>query len=288
MFFLPPQKINRVSLTFLLSLLMGGCTGAQIANRTETADHIAQAGNLFPLTLATPPYVLTGWGRVTKGEEPTHLYIEGDGLAWLGRRVPAPNPTPKNPYGLRLAAVDPSPNVIYLARPCQFTDPATPGHHCTITDWTDGRFNQSIITAYTQALDLIRHRYAVTRFELIGYSGGANIAGLLAATRPDVINWRSVAGNLDNRLFTELHAVSPMPAAVVVTDQASRLTHIPQIHFIAEQDAQVPAALADSYRHQLDHPNCIQIKTIPDTTHDQGWVAAWPNLLTHRPVCQGR
>ena len=50
-----------------------------------------------------------------------NIYIEGDGRAWLNKNRPSLDPTPKNSLALKLAEIDPAPNVIYLARPCQYS-----------------------------------------------------------------------------------------------------------------------------------------------------------------------
>ena len=76
---------------------------------------------------------LTAWSRIAGPADgpvdgpvdEVHVYIEGDGYAWATTTDPSDDPTPINPLALRLAAVDDAPNVLYLARPCQFRPAGT-------------------------------------------------------------------------------------------------------------------------------------------------------------------
>ena len=41
-------------------------------------------------------------------------------MSWVDRFTPSSNPTPTNPLAFKMALVDESENIIYLARPCQY------------------------------------------------------------------------------------------------------------------------------------------------------------------------
>ncbi|MEX2353586.1 MAG: alpha/beta hydrolase, partial [Gammaproteobacteria bacterium] len=60
-----------------------------------------------------------GLSRQSSAVDPV-VYIEGDGRAYVSRHRVSADPVPRNPLAFRLAVVDPSPAVIYIARPCQF------------------------------------------------------------------------------------------------------------------------------------------------------------------------
>lgn len=186
----------------LLVVLLAACAGREA--RMETATTIAQRGNLRSVTVTSQPFTLAAFVRSTDPAAPVTVYIEGDGLAWISRSQPSTDPTPTNPIGLRLAALDASPNVVYLARPCQYAwSPA-----CSETYWTDRRFAEEVVAATSSAIDrLLRPGQ---RIHLVGYSGGGAVAALVAARRHDVVSLRTVAGNLDHAEVNRIHRVSPM------------------------------------------------------------------------------
>lgn len=130
----------------------------------------------------------------------------------------------------------PSPNVVYIARPCQFTrnDPA-----CRSTYWTDRRFSEDVIASMNHAVDVLRAP-AAGPVHLVGFSGGGAVAALVAARRGDVASLRTVAGNLDHRALNAHHRVSPMPASLNAVDVAPRLAAVPQAHFVGTKDDVVP------------------------------------------------
>ncbi|WP_435926951.1 alpha/beta fold hydrolase [Dryocola sp. BD613] len=211
------------------------------------------------------------------------VYIEGDGFAWKSRTRPSDDPTPRNPVGLMLAAADPSDNVLYLARPCQFTAVPLPAV-CTPAWWTDKRFSPSVIESMDGALSQVMQRYPGAKIELVGYSGGGNIAALLAARRSDVSSLRTVAGNLDVAYVNTLHRVSAMPEAVNAIGIAPQLAAMPQIHFSGGADDIVPPAVAERFQRAVG-TQCAQAETVRGMAHGSDWAAIWPALLKKRVGC---
>ncbi|MBY0406928.1 MAG: hypothetical protein K2Q01_04500, partial [Rickettsiales bacterium] len=114
-----------------LALALTACAKSGAELRKEAQARAGGAG-LSSITLSVPPYELQGFERITQASLPVRVYIEGDGNAWLTRSQPSPDPTPFVPVALQLALRDPSANVAYIARPCQYiTGPA-----CDIPVWT--------------------------------------------------------------------------------------------------------------------------------------------------------
>ena len=193
------------------------------------------------------------------------------------------NPSPKNPVALRLAALDRAPNVIYLARPCQYITLAD--SPCTKDDWTGKRFSAAVVQSYQAALDQLKQRYPAATFHVTGFSGGANIAGLLAAQRTDIASLRTVAGNVDNDAFVAHHNVSAMPLSLTMADAAPRLSHIPQHHYIGADDTVVPRTVYESYARQLTDRSCAAVTIVPNATHTQGWESVWAREANTIPLC---
>ncbi|MBR2299926.1 MAG: hypothetical protein IJ870_05075 [Alphaproteobacteria bacterium] len=67
-------------------------------------------------------FKIASWQKITDKNAPYKIYIEGDGFAFNAHGSPTTNPTPKNTFLRQIAFNDPSKNVVYLARPCQYVN----------------------------------------------------------------------------------------------------------------------------------------------------------------------
>lgn len=236
--------------------------------------------------IETNQFLLTSYERIHAFDRKTAtIYIEGDGRSWLTRHTPSSNPTPVNPIALKLAAQDKRANVIYLARPCQYNKPRQLGGECSQKYWTSHRFAPEIIEAMNAALSEIKSRYSITNFELIGFSGGGAIVALLAAQRNDVLNIRTVAGNLDHIMLHNIHNVSQLSGSMNAADIAKNISHIPQHHFIGEKDKIISVAISQSFIKLSENTRCIRSTIIPNVTHTNGWDEVWSKLLEHPLNC---
>lgn len=269
-----------IVLLISLALFLTGCTGR---DARQSASALAKKSGMTSENFVTDGLTIRGWQRITPPVTRLRVYIEGDGFAWVSRTRPSSDPTPHNPVGLALAAADPSDNVLYLARPCQFIGPPLPAA-CNISLWTDKRFSSHVIQAMNDALSQVMQRYPQANVELVGYSGGGNIAAQLAARRQDVASLRTVAGNLDVDYVNSLHHVSVMPDAQSAIDVAPALSRLPQIHFSGAEDSTVPPAVAHRFQ-QAAGLRCVQVEIVPGMDHGADWAALWPGLLAKQPVC---
>ena len=273
------QGIARAWLAAGVVLLVAGCASF---DRSGTADSLSQAASLTRSLIRTDTFILTAFARTRDPAAPLVVYIEGDGLAWLSRFEPSMDPTPIHPIGLQLAATDPSPDLLYLARPCQYT-PLDLDLRCNTDYWTDKRFAEEVIVAVNQAID----RFATGRgVRLVGYSGGAAVAALVAARRKDVIDIRTVAGNLDHVALHSFHHVSQLKGSLNPADVANRLIAVPQLHLIGGRDEVVVPQVAESYAARAGDRRCIEIMRIASATHEDGWVETWKSALRVTPRCR--
>jgi hypothetical protein len=269
-----------LSVSLLLVSLMTGCASF---DRNAQADALAAPAGLHRERIDAGHFVLTAFVRITRPDAPLDLYIEGDGLAWASRSEPSLDPTPRAATGLGLAAADSAPNVVYLARPCQFT-PMTLNPRCNVAYWTGKRFAPEVVASLDQAVTHFAARVPGQRIHLVGYSGGAALAVLIAARRSDVVSIRTVAGNLDTAFVNQLHQVSPMPDSLNPMDVAAQVSAIPQIHFSGMEDAVVPRAVAQRFVDATGR-RCAQARSIPGMAHDGGWARLWSALLGVVPAC---
>ncbi len=264
-----------------LSFLLAGCVSD---DSRITAKEIAQHSRLSRDDIQTNPFLIATWSRITAPVHSLRVYIEGDGFAWKSRTQPSDDPTPRKPIGLTLAATDKNQNVLYIARPCQFIGPPLPAH-CDKRVWTSDRFSPSVIDAMNDALSQFVKQYPGVKLELIGYSGGGNIAAILAERRTDVRSLRTVAGNLDVAYVNAIHHVSAMPDAVSAIDRASALRTMPQLHFSGDTDKTVTPEVAQRFQRAVGG-TCSQVDIVSNMTHGSDWAAIWPQLLAKElPEC---
>jgi len=156
---------------------------------------------------------------------------------------------------------------------------------CTVTYWTDKRFAAEVIDAMDAAVSQYAARAPGQKINLVGYSGGAAVAALIAARRQDVASLRTVAGNLDHVAVNRLHQVSPMPDSLNAIDVAAQLVMIAQIHFSGADDEVVPTAIARHFAAAVGG-HCTQMIIIKGMSHESDWSARWPSLLKRVPACQ--
>ena len=276
----------RGGLAVLAALVLPGLAGCAALDRDAAADAIARPGGLERTEMSAGDFVLTAYARVTRPSAAVTVYIEGDGLAWLSRTEPSRDPTPKEAMGLSLAALDPSPNVVYLARPCQYTPPDR-NPACSAEYWTGRRFAPEVVASVGLALDRVAAMVPGQKLNLVGYSGGGAVAVLAAARRTDVASIRTVAGNLDHDEVNRLNGVSPLSGSLNAIDDARKVKDIPQIHWSGGRDATVPPSVARRYAAVADSP-CVRTETVAGVSHDSGWRENWTRLLREVPDCGGR
>lgn len=206
--------------------------------------------------IQTDSYKLASWQKITNNTTPVRIYLEGDGYSFNHMGQPTTNPTPRGTFLRKIAFNDPNPNVVYLARPCQFVNDDT----CSVKDWTTGRFSQKIVDSVTQALKDISNKQEII---LIGYSGGALLSGLIINQNPQipVIKWITLAGVLNHTKWTEDLNLSPLKDSI----DLEKLPTIPQLHLIGDKDTTVSYKLTES----LVDKDSLMI--IPKAKHDSGY-----------------
>jgi dienelactone hydrolase len=253
--------------------LLVGCSGAPTIEQRaiESGMQGIRAGHSNAQVAAL---VRPGRGELLR------VYIEGDGRAYITASQPSGDPTPITNTLIRMAAAD-SANTAYLARPCQFFKHSG----CKLSSWTTGRFSRANVQAMNSALDDLKSRAGAKRLELVGYSGGAAIALLLAAQREDVAQVQTIAGTLDHVAWTELKRLRPLDGSLNPSDYGRQLGSIPQRHFVGTADQVVPPSVAASYIRKAK-PACVELVTT-SASHAQGFEGAWYELKDKPIRCSG-
>lgn len=257
---------------FLSAIFASGCA-ASSANR-GVVESVAVREGFERSEISTTGFTIFSYSKITDPKKPLTIYIEGDGLAWRGRRRLSSDPTPRHLLVLELATMDPSPNVVYLARPCQFVWDDS----CDSTYWSNRRFSEEVIASMDEAVSYFAAKMTSKEIHLVGYSGGGAVAVLVTARRADILSIRTIAGNLNPTAVNEHHRVSPLEGSLDPMEFAEKVSSIRQIHFTGSRDEVVPPFIARSFK-KASGDDDIQIIAV-DATHHSGWIEAWPDLLT--------
>lgn len=257
-----------------LTATLAGC-GHGGATRDETAAAIARAAGLEAGMSTGAAFALQTWQRDDGRPGPLFVYIEGDGLAYIDARTPSSDPTPSDPVALRLAAADPGPAVLYIARPCQFAT-GRADSRCGVRAWTTARFGPDVVASVDDAITRERLRHPERALVLVGYSGGGVIAALVAARRSDVALLVAVAAPLDVADWTRRLGVSPLDSAPLPLDQAARLSRVRLVAFAGGQDKVVPVASVTSAVDAFGV--AAKMIVLPDFEHRCCWARDWPRL----------
>ena len=278
---MPGKPLIRLTV-ISLCIFAWGCGPAQLNQVKQDARH----AGFRELILPSGYFNLYTLVKTTPGYESATIYIEGDGYAFVSRNRVSRNPTPGNPMGMRLALADDSANVFYLGRPCQYIDLSNEPN-CHARFWTIARSSSEVVESMNSAIDQLKARFGITRLRLVGYSGGATIAAILAAIRRDITDLRTVAGNLDIDTFTRVHGVTPLSESLNPVSYAADLVTVPQLHFQGGRDMVIGDEIFSSYRSALQKHDpvskCIDMRVIDDVSHEDGWDTVWP-LLNQVPV----
>lgn len=279
-----PWQQCRLAAGLCLLLAMAGCGPYLLFDSLETARNLAAKSGWREARLSGSTFTLAAFHTPAVGQaEALHVYIEGDGRAWRSRSIPPSDPTPSDPLGLRLALADPAPEVLYLARPCQYVRDGE-RRNCDSAYWTSYRFAPEVIAATNEAIDSFLARHPASRpgrkLVLFGYSGGGDVAALVAARRTDVAALVTVAAPLDHAAWTRHHAVSPLsdslnPAA------APELLRLRQHHFLGGRDSIVPPDVVRPFiERQVAAGASVQTVVMPAYDHECCWADNWQALLT--------
>ena len=269
--------MNNYLVLILVSALLTSCTALQ--DRYDTALAIAESGGLTQGSVDTGQFKLATFSRgLDQQSSALAVYIEGDGYAWKQRHYLSDDPTPIDPVALKLAAKDPSPTVLYIARPCQYLKPEAL-KKCNSKYWSTHRYAEEIIRSVNDAVDWGVRKSGAARVTLYGYSGGGTVAALVAARRSDVIRLISIAANLDHVLWTRLQGISPLSGSLNPADATDKLKNISQVHFAGSEDKVVPVSILESYQARYGENTNITLRIIPGFDHHCCWADSWPSLL---------
>ncbi|MDR2696739.1 MAG: hypothetical protein LBC79_10235 [Deltaproteobacteria bacterium] len=267
------MPVRCVTLALCAFLCLAACNSGR-----EHAQLLAKTAHFRFMRFETPTYVLYGWLR--EGNGPVlHVYLEGDGMAFITRTRPASDPTPPDPVAFRLAVRHPgSGPVLYLGRPCQYVEDADKTG-CTEAVWTSERMSERAVRSIAAAIDQARLATGAAGLALYCFSGGGGVAALLAQRRQDAVFLGTIAGNLDHRFWTASLRLTPLYASLNPMDEVAATAHIPQLHLSGGKDSVIPSSIAARWCAALPPGSACRHHIIPGMTHEGAWERAWPELV---------
>lgn len=272
----------RSLLTAALALLLAACSSLDtVPARNKAARLSAEAGWTYGFSSAGSFAVATALSPVRGGGVLT-VYLEGDGLAYVGTRTVSADPTPSNPLALRLALAQPGTSgamTAYVARPCQYSQSQGLGRNCQPAYWTSHRYAPEVVASVSGAIDDLKRRSGAQRLVLVGYSGGAVIGALLAAQRQDVAGLITVAGNLDPTYWVSRDRLAPLSGSLDPLSFAGVLKTVPQFHYAGAADQVVTPDVVASYVRKLGPGAPVTMVEMPGFNHDCCWLEQWPGLF---------
>ena len=185
--------------------------------------------------------------------KPLRIYLEGDG-----------NPDPSDKIALYYAEQDPSNNVIYVARPCQWSKDKICQTKPEI--YKEQRFHSEIIQEIEEVISYLKSKYKAPKIELVGYDGGATVA-LNLASQIEVARVITIAGILDTNAYARQNGIPEMPDAQNPADKLSILAEIPQIHYVGGEDEITPRRGAERFVAKMKRPKSAIVKSVPGIGH---------------------
>lgn len=258
--------------------LMAGCAHQTLADRGQQVESLFEQHGFLKKEIFTDDFTLRAWQRFSASQGEMHVYIEGDGFAWVNRYQPSLNPTPLHSIVPSLAIKDmQAAQVVYLARPCQYVSLAE--RACEQKYWTQARFSSEVVAAMNQAVTRLKQQTPAQRLVLVGYSGGGALAVLMAAQRHDVAAIVTIAGNLNHQAWADLHRISRLQDSLNPPEVALALGNIRQLHLVGGRDRNMPISVYQSYRAAFPLQADIRLELIPAFDHDCCWEQRWPGLL---------
>lgn len=122
-----------------------------------------------------------------------------------------------------------------------------------------------MIAAEASAIRKIMQANRSSSAVLVGYSGGAMVAGLITVRNPDLHIRKiiTVAGLLEHKNWTAYHKVPPLKDSLDLSDYQEAFAKIPQQHFLGAKDKII-------VRDLMPVPD-KKLIVLENASHSEGW-----------------
>lgn len=261
------QNLNFKVFNFLIliTIFFTSCQSKySLDNRVKNLNELVKNSPFDEVFIKTSLFNLKSFQKIEDKNLPIKFYIEGDGFSYIDKYTISSNPTPLEPTALKVALNDSYPNIVYLARPCQYIN----SQNCSEFFWGEGKYSFEIINSISEAITILKGNSKSKQIKVVGYSGGGTIALLLGTYREDVEEIVTIAGNLNPKLLHELYEIPVMKKSLNPMDFINRLKNIKQTHYIVKNDEVVPKEVSNSYFNAVIDSNLIKIIELENSTHN--------------------
>ena len=200
-----------------------------------------------------------------------HVYLEGDGQAYLNDFTPSLDPTPNFPVAFWLAMHDQNPaSILYLARPGQYLASG----NVAVKYWTNARFSLDVVLALSQIISQVKAELGPKKIILVGFSGGGALAALIASKRQDVSYLATVGGNLNLGCWVKKHNLSALSQSLDPLSMASSLASLPQRHVLGLEDKIIPRECLEEFCRYIA-PENLELIIVSNLGHISTWHKIW-------------
>jgi hypothetical protein len=198
------------------------------------------------------------------------VYLDSDGVPWIDGRIPASDPTTRNPLALQLLLQSSEP-ALYVSRPCYHE---LHDARCSWQTWTANRYSPEVVDSMVAAIAAQLRARDARRVKLIGYSGGGVLAVLIAERLENVVAVVTIGANLDTDAWTKHHGYLPLVGSL--NPARSTLPHPWQeLHLQGMRDTVVPSATTRTY---FERYPAAQRRVIDEYDHVCCWVREWTEV----------
>ncbi len=282
---------------FALFLGLVACGSAPEAESLWVDAQLQDRGYIKAEAASAP---IVYWHKKATKSRTLLVFIGGDGLPWVdqGRRI-AKDPTAKDEVTielmLELQRYWGEKSLMFLGRPCYYLnrryqdrryqdgeDHDGMAELCEAKYWTSARYSEQVVSWMSQALESVMLEYEYRDLVLIGYSGGASLALLLASElshskdRFKISSVVSVAGNLDVDAWSQFHGYLPLSQSLSPADIDFKGWQLPLLVLSGAKDTNVPVS---SYREIFEQESwrsavergLIEVETISEADHRCCW-----------------
>ena len=254
----------------VITTIIGGCSTPE-----RRAMSLAHNHGLSPVLLRGTVFQHRAFWAARGAPDLLVLFIDGDGSPWThgGRRI-APDPTPRVPLALELAARTPA-SVLYLGRPCYLEITRPP--ECSEPLWTSQRYSSDVVASMSVAASAFMSEHHFKRVLLVGYSGGGALAVLMARALPGISGVVTIAGNLDPDTWATLHGYLPLQGSLNPALEPPLPADLKQWYLIGERDTNVPATATARYLQRTPEE---RVWSYARFDHVCCWTREWPSIFT--------
>jgi hypothetical protein len=256
---------RRFAALAFLALFLLGC-----ASPTQRTDREAQRAGLTRSIVQGTTFRHLVYLRADRPVTTLTVYLEGDGLPWMGGRVPATDPTSRDPLALQLMIRSSAP-ATYIGRPC-YHELHDAG--CSAQSWTFARYSSATVESMAKAIEVQAREVQARDVRLIGYSGGGVLAVLIAERLENVSSVITIAANLDVDAWAAHHGYLPLSESL--NPARSSIAHAwKEIHLQGAQDTTVPIAATRAY---FEHYPAARPLTFAEYDHVCCWLKNWSTV----------